>query len=172
MRQKRLICILLVLLLAAVMIPTAYAYMVHKSQTVSNVFIPGRVACQINETFENNVKKSITVKNTGNVDAYIRVRLVFHWEDSKGNVVARNMPVPTVTHSSAWEKVGDYYYYAKPVSPGDSTPNLLTDSGFKISAKEVTYSGTIYTYYPVMEVLAEAIQSDPKDAVDAAWPDF
>lgn len=167
MKHKRLIGILCAFLLVALMIPTAYAYMVHKSQTVSNVFIPGRVTCDIHETFENNVKKSITVQNTGNVDAYIRVRLVFYWQDSKGNIVARDMPVPDVTYNKAWiRKVSDdnevYYYYPKPISPGGSTPNFLTDAGFSKSAVVVHFNGTDYTYYPVMEVLAEAIQSEPE----------
>lgn len=169
MKHKRLIGILCAFLLVALMIPTAYAYMVHKSQTVSNVFIPGRVTCDIDEEFENNVKKSIAVKNTGNVDAYIRVRLVFHWQDSKGNIVARNMPVPAVNHSSAWIKKGDYYYYPDPVSVGGTTLNLLRGTGFSKNAVIENVNGTDYTYYPVMEVLAEAVQSNPADAAKEAW---
>lgn len=176
MRNKRFTRILIVFVLLAVLIPSVYAYMIHKSQTVANNFIPGKVTCDIEEAFNGETKTSIKVKNTGNVDAYIRIRLVFHWEDSKGNVVARHMTPPAVTYDTGkWKKglTDDYtYYYTGKVAPGDLTPEFLTDSITMAPVVEKVNS-TDYTYYPVMEVLAEAIQADgkidDKPAVTDAW---
>lgn len=176
MNKKRLISLIVVLTLVAALIPTVYAYMIHKSQTVANNFIPGKVTCDIQETFNGQTKSSIKVANTGNVDAYIRIRLVFHWEDSKGNVVARDMNPPAVTYDTTnWIKDSSdryTYYYTGKVAPNDSTLEFLTNS-ITMDPVVVDVNGTDYTYYPVMEVLAEAIQADGEidgtPAVTNAW---
>lgn len=174
MNKKRLISLIVVLILVAALIPTVYAYMIHKSQTVANNFVPGKVTCDIEEAFNGTTKSSIKVKNTGNVDAYIRVRLVFHWEDSKGYPVARDMNPATVHCNDKWlEDEDEYtYYYIDRVAPGESTPNLL-EVPFTMDAVKEPVNGVDYYYYPVMEVLAEAIQADGKigdnPAVTDAW---
>ena len=174
MNKKRLISLIVVLALVAALIPTVYAYMIHKSQTVANNFIPGKVTCDIEEKMVDSIKTEIKVKNTGNVDAYIRVRLVFRWEDSKGYPVARNMVPETVNCNDGWLKDEDEYtyYYIYRVAPGESTPNLLKVP-FTMDAVKELVGGVNYYYYPVMEVLAEAIQADgkigDKPAVTDAW---
>lgn len=192
MRNKRFLGILLVLLLTAMVMPKAHAYMVHKSQKVANKLIPAWVSCQVHEvadlkeytegeknvtTYEVNSKSSITVENTSNVDAYLRVRLVFHYKDSKGNIVARDIKPPKVEITDDWFALDDYTYcYKNPVAPADSTTNLLR-SELVMEPVIVTVEGTDYTYYPVVEIFAEAIQAsgvivrnDQKiPAVEDAW---
>ncbi len=176
MKHRRFLwMILLALVLAAMLIPAVYAYMVHRSQTVANVFIPAEVTCDIEETFDGKNKTAIAVRNTGNIDAYIRLRLVFHWEDSKGNVVAWDMDPPAFTCDTAnWKQIDGYTYcYKVPVAPGMTTGNLLTSTITmeKISVEEKisTNESVFYEYYPVLEVIAEAIQSIPEEAVEASW---
>jgi hypothetical protein len=153
--------------------------MFHKSQTISNPFLPARVSCKTHEKFVNFEEKTeITVENTGNIDAYLRVRLVFHWEDSKGNPVARDMDPPKITiNGEDWISAGDYtYYYKYPVAPGDTTHNLLAQNAEisipveTVPDKDYDDNKIVYTYHPVLEILAEAIQSKPDVAVQEAWP--
>lgn len=181
MKKKRLQQILFVLALAVLLTISVQAYMFHKSQTVSNAFTPAKVDCSVNEVFDGTEKSGITVTNTGNVDAYIRVRLVFHWEDSKGNVVGWNMDPPNFNiDTNKWKLDSDdgyTYYYVTPVAPGKATENLLTSS-IKMEPKVIVEERTEgnqtieikYFYYPVVEVLAEAVQSNPDSAVKTAWP--
>ena len=163
MKIKRFPHILILLLALAVLIPPAYAYMISKSQTVANNFVPGKIDCVINEKFENNIKSEIKVENTGNAKAYIRVRLVFNWVDSAGTVVARSfgtMKSVIVDEGNwAYDKDNNTYYYKHPVEVGEETPNLLA-SAWSMKAVSEEVNGLIYYYYPVMEVLAEAIQAD------------
>lgn len=188
MKNKRLLRISAILLVAAVLTTAVNAFMINRSQTFRNNFVPASVKCEIEEQFSEstNTKSSIKVENTGNTDAYIRVRLVFHWEDSKGNVVGRNMD-PTVSivgfdgdlgsyfNSSEWVKgEDDYtYYYKKPVAPGGLTKELLNKSitmGPYVHTVQIDSKTTVtYYYYPVIEVLAEAVQSKPVEAVKEAW---
>ena len=178
MKNKRFPRVLILFLVLTVLVPSVFAYMIHKSQTVENAFIPGKVDCVINEIFENNIKSEIKVENTGNAKAYIRVRLVFNWVDSAGTVVARSFGImPDVSWDMInWikDEADNTYYYKYPVEVGAETANLLTSSWSMPAVPEVEdTNGLTYYYYPVMEVLAEAIQADGKDgdktAVTDAW---
>lgn len=179
MRKKQILIILLIITLIAVPVSVTYAYMVRNSQTVSNQFFPATVACSVQEVLSGRDKTAITVKNDGNIDSYIRLRLVFCWADSKGDPVAKQLAIPSFEiNSDAWikdESDGYTYYCKTPIAPGASTPNLLKE-GSKITM-ETTFeeykNGQLtikYMYYPVLEVVAEAIQSTPAQAAEDAWP--
>ena len=178
MKKKRLLWALIALILVVALATSVCAYMFRKSQTVANIFKPAVVKCEIHEGFDQKTKSEITVENTGNIDAYIRVRLVFHWEDSKGNVVGWNMTPPSFTcftgNGENWIQGTDSYtyYYKVAIAPGESTTDLLkTNIKMEPVVKEETAGGTTvkFYYYPVVEVLAEAVQSLPDNAVNEAW---
>lgn len=59
---------------------------------------------------------------------------------------------------------GDYYYYTKPVAPNQKPETNLTDSMTLIGSYMDTDGGK-----QAVDVMAEAIQSVPEDAVKAAW---
>ncbi len=186
MKNKRLLRISAILLVAAVLTTAVNAFMINRSQTFRNNFVPAAVKCEIEEKFSEstntNTKSSIQVKNTGNTDAYIRVRLVIHWEDSKGNVVGRNMDLSesiegfnegfdSYFKSEDWViDGGNYtYYYKKPVAPEGFTEELLKKNITMGPYLDTKADGVTYYYYPVIEVLAEAVQSKPAEAVEEAW---
>ena len=176
MKNKGFPRVLILFLVLAVLVPSVFAYMIRKSQTVENAFIPGKVDCVVREKFNDIVKSEIKVENTGNVKAYIRVRLVFNWVDSAGTVVARSFgTMPGVSWDMInWikDEADNTYYYKYPVEVGKTTGDLLAADWTMAAVSEVT-NGLTYYYYPVMEVLAEAIQADGKDgdkpAVTDAW---
>lgn len=179
--------------LAAVLAVTVYAYMFHRTQTINNSFTPAQVTCEVHEAFDDQArkelsgraemisKKEIVVKNTSNIPAFIRVRLAFHWEDSKGNTVARPPREAVFDLGENWVKLDNYTYcYKYPVDPGAFTGNLLkanteikltmvSEAEYIKNAKGEIVETIYYHYYPVMEVLAEAIQYLPDDAVEEAW---
>ena len=182
MKKKKLFYTLLAILILAALIPTAYAFMFRKSQTVNNKFEPARVSCEVAETMdtvsqggkEYDAKTSVKVQNTGNVDAYIKVQLIFYWQDSKGVAVARDADLPNnfVTNyiNDGWLSGGNHtYYYTLPVAPGQSTPELLKQAIVMHPVNE-PYNGVDYIYTPVLEIIAEAIQSVPVvEAVEDSW---
>ena len=72
------------------------------------------------------------------------------------------------------------YYYALPVKPDETTGELLGVVGGKkekivldVVTKDVTDQASgvtiTYTYYQVVEIMAEAIQSVPDKAVEDSW---
>lgn len=166
LRKILLILLALSLLLTVTMVGSVFAYMFHRTETVTNDLIPARVSCQVIEEFANNTKSSITVKNTGNIDAYLRVRLVTYWVNEQGEIVAEPSQMPEIRFNNGWLRgTGDTYYYSSPVAP-DQTPtvDLLEETITLTTANDGKYR-------QVIEVFAEAIQAKPAGAVEDAWPE-
>ena len=130
------------------------AYIVTNTSAVKNEFTPGQVSCLIEETFSGGIKSVVTVKNTGNTPAYIRVAVVGNAIDADGKVTGNYSPV--ISLGDGWVQSGNYYYYTSPVSPSASTGNLLSGNISVSASQQVT-------------ILADAIQATPVDAVTSAW---
>lgn len=160
------------ILLAAVIVLLAgavggtWAFLVAQSEPVQNNFTYAHVRCTIDEKFENGVKSDVTIKNTGDIPAYIRARIVVTWKDANGNVSA--VPVKdsdyTMTMGTGWTKGTDGYWYCKTaVNPDGFTPELITE------CKKTSNADVPDGYDLSVEILADAIQSEPASAVKEAW---
>lgn len=187
--RKRLVTVLLtVLILVAACTAGTLAYLMHSTSELVNTFTPGSVPVEIVEEFENDVKEDVCFKNTGNVDAYIRAKVVFSWRDAQGNVApfvpaigryseengeykiesGDYIVVPGI--SEKWVEGADgYYYYTEPVKPWTEESNNTTDVLFKL----VKYNEK-EGYELHMEILASSIQADGVDAsgkkpIELAW---
>ena len=141
---------------------TTFALMFRQTEPLDNQFEAAAVSCAVAESFDGSTKSSIAVTNTGNIDAYLRLRLVSYWVDSKGNILSKPSQMPTVSVASGWITGSDNtYYYSQPVAPGSSTPNLLL-TGIPLQQDSDGY-------LQVIEVFADAIQSKPEAAVSSSW---
>ena len=180
MKRKVISLVLLSIVVLVMFIPGTLAFMFNKTQTIVNSFTPAQVSCKVEETFDGEKKTSIQVQNTSNIDAYIRVCVVSRWEDSKGNPVPWDAPEFNVTLQSTdkWFEKDGFYYYKLPVKPDALTDNLLTNEIELFPQTKTVGEGVnaqIFTYYPVIDIIAEAIQSVPNDpppgrsAVQESW---
>lgn len=149
-------CLLFVSLCGGVL-----AYMFRRTEPKDNRFTPAVVDCAVVEDFDGNTKTSIAVKNTGNIDAYLRVRLVTYWVDGSGNLAPKPSAKITLTLPDGWIAGSDNtYYYTKAIASEATTSNLLT------APLALQQDGD---YHQVIEVFAEAIQSEPDNAVTNSW---
>ena len=169
MRKRFLTNFLLILAILAVVggSATVIAYMFRETQVETNELIPAEVSCSVQEKINADGEKSeITVKNTGNIDAYIRVRLVSYWVNSDGTVSPKNSPTLSLSFNSVnWiQGANNTFYYKYKVPSGNTTLNLLSDNNV-ISWAETSDDGT--TQY--IDVFAEAIQAEPAGAVNNSW---
>ncbi len=154
------ICIILVT--ALVLSGTVIAYMFKRTKEIDKTYTPAKVSCEVQETFDGERKTSITVQNTGNIAAYIRVRIVSYWVDSDGKIAAKPSEAVPVALKDNWIKGGDdTYYYQEVVKAGDTTKEMLS-SPIELKTDENGYT-------QVIEIFAEAIQSDPVKAVKESW---
>ena len=69
------------------------------------------------ETFESGVKSDVTIRNTGNIDAYIRAAVIINFVSDDGKVLAAAPQEGTdyviVWSSHGWVKGSDGYWYHK-----------------------------------------------------------
>ena len=141
------------------------AWLTAHTSAITNTFTVATPGVKIEEGFDKQTKSNVQVKNTGEVEAYIRVALVPTWEDENGNAVAEPASLDDLSitwgNSGKWLKGTDgYWYYKEPVAPGYSTEVLLQ------KATVTTKNG----YSMNLQILAEAVQAEPASAVENVWP--
>lgn len=159
--NKAAVLLLSMILLIGIAVGTTVAFLVARTEPMKSTFEYAKVSCEVTGSKEN-----VQIKNTGNTATYIRATYVVTWRDAYGKVA---VSVPggysyTLTEnlSNNWKKGTDgYFYYTSPVAPGNSTLDSLPTCN-------VTYPDNP-EYTLSVEILAEAIQSEPAEAVQQAW---
>lgn len=151
------VLLIAVLLLITTAVGSTAAFLVTKTGPVEESFAYAQVSCQVTD--------ALAVKNTGTAQAYIRASYAVNWLDGKGNIAAAAPEGYSCdlaeNPQGAWIDGEDgYFYYPAPVDPGDETPSLLTCSVLRPEDPVYTLS---------VEVVAEAIQSNPAEAAAEAW---
>lgn len=163
-RGRATAMLLATVMLFALAVGGTIAWLTDKDRPLVNTFDPSKVTCEVQEKFDGKVKSDVNVKNTGDIDAFIRVKLVTYRTNDAGQHIGGTASLPAFTLGTGWVKYGDYYYYTKPVAPNQKPETNLTDSMTLIGSYLDTDGGK-----QAVDVMAEAIQSVPEDAVKAAW---
>lgn len=156
--------LLSLLLVVTLAIGGTVAYLTTHSDPVQNNFTPSFVDCEVTESFNGTTKSNVNVKNTGDTEAYIRVKLVTYRVNDEGQHIGGTATIPSFTPGTNWVAYGDYYYYTLPVAPDDEPAADLIDS-ITLTGSYVDADGG----KQVIEVMAEAIQSGPANAVGNSW---
>lgn len=154
-------------LLLTMMIGGTLAYLTMKTDPIQNRFTPSQVSCQVTEEFNGTVKSEVNVRNTSDIDAYIRVKLVSYRVNADGKRIGGTAAVPSFNPGTNWVKHTDgYYYYTLPVAPGEKPAyDLIGTAGIPL----IEYNNDADGGKQVIEVMAEAIQSGPPSAVGQSW---
>ena len=157
--------LLSLLLVVTMAVGGTVAYLVTKTPDVKNSFTPSKVTCEVTEEFNGTAKSNVNVTNTGDTEAYIRVKLVTYRVNDKGQHIGGTATIPDFNPGTNWVPYGGYYYYTLPVAH-DKTPEqpLIGTSGITLLTYNDADGGK-----QVIEVMAEAIQSGPANAVGDSW---
>lgn len=164
------------LLIVLMTVGGTVAFLTAAPKTATNTFTPTAVSCNVTETFDGTAKSNVNVENTGNTDAYVRVKLVTYRVmdiNGKDERIGGSAVIPEFTPGTDWVKGTDgFYYYTKLVAPGEkpATP-LIGTPGINLVAYTDVDGGR-----QVIDVIAEAIQPQPQtadktqaDTYNAAW---
>lgn len=167
--RKTATLLVAIVLLIGVAVGSTVAYLIDRTNRIENKFEYAKTNVTVTEELNDTTKSNVKVENKSNIPVYIRATYVANWVDAFGNIVTS---VPTgygyvlkENLNANWMDGPGGYYYKYPVQPNGSTEgSLLTCT--------VTYPEGVTTpeYTLNIEILATAIQSEPKDAVEAAWP--
>ena len=156
--------LLTLVLLALALTGATLAYLITHTGPVPNRFTPAHVSCNVTEDFDGTTKKNVNVTNTGDIDAYLRVKLVTYRVNDDGQHIGGTADIPAFTPGDGWVAYGDYYYYTYPVAPGQQPETPLIDSLTLTGSYNDADGGK-----QALEIMAEAIQSAPEEAAGQAW---
>lgn len=172
MKTKKPVALVALLLLLCCTVAGTLAYLVDKTPEVKNTFEPAKVTTSVLEDpFDGVTKKNVRIKNTGNIDAYIRATVVVNWaSDKEVGVVSGTAPKEGTDYTiewtmSNWIKVGDYYYYTQKVAANGATEQLFTN------CKLLDGANVPDGYHLQVTILADGIQAEPVHVVADVWKD-
>lgn len=161
---KLVICLILLLMIS---VGGTIAFVVTHTSEIRNTFTESVVKCEVDETFENNVKSNVSIKNTGDTTAYIRAFVNVTWMNESGQVASvspKSTDYMIEYSTSGWLKGSDgYYYYSLPVQPNDKTAVLIN------SCQLLETASAPDGYYLSVEIVCSAIQSTPVSVVKDIW---
>lgn len=152
------------LLVIGMVVGGTVAWLSTKSASITNTFLLSHVSCSVTEEFNGTTKSNVNVINTGDIDAYIRVKLVTYRVNDEEQHIGGTAEIHPFTPGAGWVENGDYYYYTKPVAPDKQPVDALISSIDLIGSYTDADGGK-----QAIDVMAEAIQSVPENAVKAAW---
>lgn len=183
-RQKTLI-IAVVASFLAILSGGTFAFLITSTDLVVNTFESTHVACAVLENgsdgtspFDGKVKTNVKIKNTGEVQSYIRAKVVVTWMSEDEKQVTASKPIDDTDyiivyadeHASEnvpptnWVRGADgYWYYTVPVNVEATTTNLIE------SCSLVNGVTPPEGYYLSVEIVASAIQSTPINVVTTVW---
>lgn len=168
--KRSLVLVVSVLALVLAVAGGTLAWLTANSGPVTNTFTPAQVTCTVEETFDGTTKSDVKIKNTSNIDAYIRAYVVVTWKNAEGNVYGK-LPVKDTDYTieyatdTGWGEGSDgYYYYTSPVAANDGLTGVLITKCKPVNGKAPA------DYDLSVEIIAEAIQSLPATTVASVWP--
>lgn len=174
-RKKKIIVFALTLaVIAAVTAAVPVLSYMFKRTDITNKLDPAIVTCKVWEDFDpdTGVKSSIKVENTGNIDAYLRVRLVSNWVDEDNCVIGKASLKPEIDYDTdnwIYDAASDTYYCKTKIVPTEKTPELLKTS-YTLAEDTYTVLFPAIPVYQRLDVIAEAVQFIPNKAVEEMWP--
>jgi len=163
--RKAVLLVLSLALLIAVGVGGTLAFLTDKTDEVQNTFTPTSVGTHVQEDeFDGKTKTNVKIRNTGDINAYVRAMVVVSWQNDKGDVYApapvENVDYEIDWYDSGWVKADGYYYYTSAIEPGKSTSNLIDRAIQKQNCADGSYKLHI-------EIIAESIQAEGMGATSA-----
>ena len=177
-RQKTLLLIMSLTLILLTAFGVTLAYLMTKTDSLTNTFQPSSTGIEIIEDFNSKIKENVHIKNTGDTDVYVRIQLVGNWYRT---ITENDQNVEQLAGKSTWEVPDEflnistndkwfrgtdgYFYYKEAIAPESITENIIDSIELKKDS-DGTYQG--------LEIIAECIQSrgttfDGTPAVEDAW---
>lgn len=180
-RKQRKLLIAITTILCASICGVTLSYVVTGTDPVKNIFEGAYVACEVLENgtdgqgdFDGKEKTNVRIQNTGNVQSYIRAKVVVTWMSVEGDSVTASKPVDGTDYeiiyanetaeATNWKQGADgYWYYTVPVDVGDATQNLIERCYLKEGA-------TVPEGFRLsVEIVASSIQSTPVSVAVDQW---
>lgn len=153
------ICIAVILTLA---VGGTVAYIAVKTQDIINTFDASEVQVALSTPAQN--EQAFTVQNNSDCEVYVRFYFVATWVNTSDNSnIYAGTPKPVEDFSFTPDgdvvKRGEFYYVTAPIEAGGEASLVSVEA----------ISDAPDGYELRVEVVVDAIQSRPRDAVTQSW---
>jgi len=168
--KKSLVLLICAALLLTFTVSGTVAYLADVDDPVVNEFKPATVDITTEDKVENGAKKDVFIKNSSTIPVYIRVAVVANWYKD-GQIVAPWVEDEAFTSviAAGWEKYSGYYYYTQAVQPNQtSVPFFQLADGSNTTVTYAPGDPPVEGAHLEMTIIAQAIQTEPADALNAA----
>ena len=163
----------------------------HNMVLFNNRFNLATFQTEVSETFDSpndwkpcdETQKLVTVRNTGNIDALVRIKMDEHWlskNDEELGLVYHGVTLAQISFANNdWELRDGYYYYKNTLRAGESTDfisavtfscdadfgenEMVGGNGAVVDSTANEYNGASYH----LNIVAQLMQDDP----DISWDD-
>lgn len=179
-RKKKLAVLAMLVVCIAILATGTLAYYTAQ-ETAYNVITTGTLSMDLHdETTDGKdfpkegisgvmpgrvVDKVVYVENDGDVTFWTRIKLEKTIADANGNTDRLNFShIKLNLNTTDWTEQDGYYYYNKPLKPGESTEKLFTKVTFDTSMGNAYMNARVE-----INVIAQAVQSknNGSSALDA-----
>lgn len=160
--KKAIALLVVTLVLSFALVNTAVAFLIVQTQTLINEFTPQTLSIAVSDDGKG-------VVNDGEATVYVRATVVVTWDKvGEDGTVMAIAPVEgtdyTLVCNSSWVKAADGFWYYPAQIKADKTVTIpMIELVEKL--KDAPYSG----YELSVELLLDAIQATPSDAVLESW---
>lgn len=183
--KKIIVMMASIILVIATAVVGTLAWIAATTPVVENSFERVKVPNKVIESFVENVKSNVKIKNIGETDAYVRAAIVVTWVevDENGDPTDNvhyiapgsddySIVLNTSTDGAAgtWVEGSDgYYYYTSKISPSYTTAVLITSCSEKTDSNKPLSSTTGFEYVLSVEIMGQTIQAQPDKVVGEVW---
>jgi len=175
-RKKALLSGVIAIVVLAV-VGVTLALLIDKTGNVDNAFTPSEVTCAVDEDFNGKTKEDVRIQNTGDVDAYIRAKVILNWVDPKDPSIISSTSVEKAAYTAVqaedykWIEGRDgYFYYPDVIPAGENKYTGYLFESIKVAEGYNPPAGYVLS----VEIIADAVQAigvdeDGVPAVTKAW---
>ena len=156
--KKAVVLLVLSIVLTTALVGATVAFIIDITQSLTNTFEPANIDITISGD---------TISNTGDADVYVRAAVVVTWVNEDDKTTLSTMPQEgtdyTVTFNTEanWVKGTDGFWYQKnAIAPEATAPDLIS----KLTAATAPEGYELH-----VQVLSQAIQATPAEAVTSNW---
>ena len=146
--KKRLIGFSLILMMLAIIANSTIAYFTDQEEAI-NVITAGNIKIELNEMMKNEngdliayqndmimvpnttISKIVTVTNSGNQDAYVRIEVEKFIQTLNANNNLDPSVIEIAINDEMWKELDGYYYYQAVLKPQQQSEPLFNEVYFR-----------------------------------------
>ncbi len=161
-KNKKIIAAFAVVLCLSVSCGAAMAYFSDYEEAAGAAVVQLGGETQLEEG-NDHANKNIVISNTGDTNMIVRLQ------------ISGSPKYMTISHehgdASAWEKIGDFYYYKKVLLPGETTPQIDANLKAEWKDKEPGFDDYDFEILVVHEA-AQAVYNGQTLVTPQGWADI